>query len=131
MFNSVFVIAEFMIKNWIPTLIFTAGLGSGIYHGIFNKEIYHSRESGHTRIHEKIHAFWIHVVSGVVGSVCLYFLYLKYFTPSVNDFRIEFTDFGLFLLGITGIVGLLPMGLWFVVLSIGQLQHLLKNYIDR
>jgi len=99
------------------------GLISGIYHGFYNNQIYHN-SARYKNGHEKVHTIWIHIVSGLVGSFCLYFLYKKFFFVNNTVLSIGIVDLVLLLFGLLGIVGLLPMTLWFIVLSTNVLRDL-------
>jgi hypothetical protein len=106
------------------------GLVSGLFHGYFNNDIYHNSHPYKNK-YEKIHTIWIHIVSAVVGSSCLYFLVSKFVT--LNKFSESFglADFGILIVGLLGIVGLLPMTLWFTVLSINKIQDSFLELINK
>ena len=105
------------------TLLFI-GITSGIYHGIFNNNIYHD-SAPNKNIHERVHTIWIHFIGGLVGSVCLYLLFNKYFL--LHDLSFQTGDIIFLFVGLIGIVGLLPMTLWFLVLSTNSLG---KSFFD-
>ncbi len=98
-------------------LFLLVGLSSGIYHGFYNQQIYHARESSKLNIHERIHTLWIHVVCSLVGSTSLYTLAYKYLLSNrIPNFGSG--DSVILLIGLLGLVGLGPMTLWFLVQTI-------------
>lgn len=111
----------------IVSLLISIGTISGIYHGIFNSDIYHAGDK--ENVHKKIHTIWIHFVSGIIGSLCLFALFQKF----VNNYSLNITvaDIGILLLAMLGIAGLLPMTLWFMVLSINKLQDTFLEFIKK
>ncbi len=115
-----------MIAFWLFIIV---GLISGIYHGFYNNQIYHN-SNPNKNIHEKIHTIWIHIVSGIVGSFSLYILFTKFYINSHKS-TIGIGEVGALLFGILGIVGLLPMALWFTVLSINKLQDAFFNLFKK
>lgn len=104
--------------------LLSVGLMSGLYHGIYNNAIYH-KNGQFNNYHERIHTLWIHFVSGLAGSFCLYLLYSKFFAGLSADF--EIADIFIFTIGFLGLVGLLPMTLWFLVLDIAKVRELLER----
>lgn len=124
---------NYTIKSVLPLFILV-GFISGVYHGIYNKEIYHPREKGNLGVHERIHTFWIHIVCGLAGTVCLYTLSRKYLFSHHNSVVFGSGDVGILLFGLIGSVGLGPMTLWFLVQviiyskdSLGRIIHLPKE----
>ena len=105
-------------------LLVIGGL-SGLFHGFFNNHIYHDSYPFKNNF-EKIHTIWIHVVCGLAGSTCLYLL-LSRINEQKYQITLSVVDLGVLFIGILGIVGLLPMTLWFTVLSINELQ---KTFVD-
>lgn len=106
------------------------GLFSGVYHGFFNNQIYHDSKPDNDW-HKKIHTIWIHCICSIIGSFCLYLMYKKFFTTNNFVFNIEIGDVIVLLIGLLGVVGLLPMTLWFMVLSINKLQNVFLNLIKK
>lgn len=117
------------INTLIISLLIFIGIISGIYHGIFNRDIYHASDK--ENIHKKIHTIWIHFVSGIIGAVSLFYLYQKFILNWDSKITIALGDIVLLILGILGIVGLLPMTLWFIVLGTNKLEDLALKLIKK
>lgn len=116
-----------MTVFWILLFI---GIVSGVYHGFFNNKIYHD-SGAYKNKHERVHIVWIHFVSGLAGSFCLYILYLKFLATQNNSLNFGVGDIAVLLIGLLGIVGLIPMTLWFMVLSINKFQDTFLDYIKK
>jgi len=120
-----FILVFFILRNFnTPVIIWFIALGFsiGLYYGWFNNDIFHQSAKFNNEF-EKVHALWIHIVSGLAGSVSLFVLFNKYpfFT---SEFGLG--DFGLLILGILGIVGLLPRTFWFLANSGDLFKKLFK-----
>ena len=115
-----------MITFWLFIII---GFISGIYHGFYNNQIYHN-SSPSKNVHEKIHIVWMHIVCGLIGSFSLYILFNKFYINSHKS-NVGIGEVSVLLFGILGIVGLLPMALWFTVLSINKLRDTVFNLFKK
>lgn len=117
-------------NSYAVILFIIVGFVSGIYHGIFNNDIYHN-SANHKNLHEKIHTIWIHIICGVAGATCLYPLYRKFISYYSPRFTINTGEIVLLIIGLILISGLGPMILWFFVLSVSKLQDAFIKLIGK
>ena len=108
-----FVLLFVLFESWqMPTLLWFIifGLFVGLYYGRFNHDIFH-QSAKFSNEFDKVQTLWIHIVCGLASAFCLYILFNK-FTSSTLEFSL--TDIALLIFVILGICGLLPRAFWFL-----------------
>jgi len=124
-----------LLINLDPALVALVlmGLLSGIYHGLYNNNIYHnslkSKVPESKNLHERVHIIWIHTVCGVVGSISLYLLFSKHLSNS-SEAGLNLTDLILALSGLIAFTGLGPMAIWFTVTSLAEVRLKLTEIVQ-
>lgn len=119
-----FVIAVYLLICEILVLIGVSyifpflilGIAVGLYYGRFNNDIFHKSGKFNNEF-EKVQTLWIHIVCGLIGSLSLYYLFIKVFILNIGSAEFGLGDFTLLLIGILGVVGLLPRTFWFLANS--------------
>ena len=69
-------------------------------------------------------AIWVHIICSITGVLSLYILFDLHKNNSLQVSNLYLSDFILFIVGILGITGLLPMTLWFFANSSKILENL-------
>lgn len=112
-------------------LLLLSGLFVGFYYGKNNFELYHSTDpfkysDKSLKFIAQVDAYWKHIVCGLIGSVSLYLLLNR--TSSFTDLNhLAFVDLILFLMGVLGYTGLLPLTLTIFAVSGKLLDKLFGN----
>ncbi len=95
--------------------LLASGIVLGAYYGWFNDIIWRPKGQLSTSLPYRVHQVWIHIISGITGSVALYFLLgvIDINNPILTIERFGWGVFTLLIVAILGYTGLLPRILWF------------------
>ena len=79
----------------------------------------------------KMNSVWVHLLCSLSGAIALFFLslrlrYILVLNTLPSDY-LGFSELVLFLIGLLGLSGLLPMTLWFFARSGDMLASLIKK----
>lgn len=96
-------------------LLLVSGIILGGYYGWYNDMIWRPNGKLENSLPYRAHQVWIHIISGVTGSVALYLLLgaISLSDRSQTLEQLNWSAFILFLIAILGYTGLLPRILWF------------------
>ena len=108
------LVIGFMNPNCRFYLFIISGLISGLYYGWHNDTIWNSKGKLEKSPNYRIHQLWVHVISGFIGAIALYFLLGSRDILQINRDGLKLIDFALSLIATLGYVGLLPRSLWFI-----------------
>lgn len=112
------------------TFLITAGILSGIYNGYYNdiqwraqgKDDNKNKEKPEDCLHRKtidapyrIHQMFNHIICGLIAAICFYLLLSKInpYEPLKTIEHFSWGDLVLFVIALTGFVGILPRAIWY------------------
>ncbi len=106
----------------IDKIFLIVALLFSLFYGFFCKQIWFPENKNITKS-RWLHEVWFNFVGSLIGWICIYAIYksLSIFTWQTLVSNILWQHIILFLVGVLGIIGLLPYVLWGISRAVDQL----------
>lgn len=122
------VIGDNKISSNSLLLLVLSGVVNGLNYGFHNHQFLHENKKESDNFLYRSHIIWEHVISGIISSLAVYLLLLKFrYVPLDKLFGGE--DFILVIIVLLGYCGFIPMIMWFFSHSLESIQKFIGKKV--